>query len=290
MLHARNLDDDAWRATWSSIQATLQAYVPAALRPQAESLLAGCFDERPAAEDPSAIASTEAAEFFGSFASAAGPRDVVERLRERGFEEERLFLECFMTAQRESGRLWQYGRMSVAEEHRRTAIVRTLIDEAGARAPRAAVRAGTLFAACAPTEMHDIGLKAFASLAMLDGWRVSFLGGNLTQDQLFDAVVSEAHDVVAFAASVVPSVCALVPLIARLRRDPRTAHVPILVGGAPFNEFPELAHIVGADATASDAVAGCVCSPACSRAGGAAPSNARPRHRNARPQKRCACP
>ncbi len=256
MLVARGHDDRTLRATWSPLRRVMLARVPVGLRGQVQQLFANCLDDRPGGAECGAIGSDEAAEFFASFSTRAGPRSAVARLNARGLDCGRLFVECFAPAQRESGRLWQYGRMSVAEEHRRTAIVNALIDEIGAAASTTASPQGTLLAACAPLELHDVGLKMFASLARLAGWQVTFLGADLTEDRLFDAIAAKPHDVVAFAASLAPSVCALVPLIARLRGDPRTARIPIVVGGAPFSELPDLAGIVGADAMAPDAVAG----------------------------------
>jgi PAS domain S-box-containing protein len=252
-LVARGFDLPALRATWTALQTVLLERAPPDLTRFIKPLLAVCFDEGDAGERASLVENPEAAEFFRSLSNSWGPRDAVARLNAAGLTPERLFLECFTPAQHESGRLWQYCRMSVEEEHRRTAVVRDLIAEVGAGAPVVSPAKGSLLAASAPQELHDVGLQMVAELARLDGWNVSFLGGNLSEDHLFDAVLHYRPDVVAFSASLTPAVCALVPLIARLKTDSRTAQIPIVAGGAPFAEFQELARIIGADETATDA-------------------------------------
>lgn len=254
MLRARGYDLDEVRATWQAVWSIVRQRAPSVLRGLVAPLATGLDEIDDAAEEPSYLKSAEAASFFRSFEERPGPREIVAGLRGAGMTTERLFLECFTPLQRESGRLWQYGRMSVEEEHRRSAIVNALIHQT-ALPDRTAPAAGSVLLLCAPGEQHDIGLKMIAQLARLDGWDVVLPGRAQTAEQIYVMVLDRRPDVLVLSASLTASVCALVPLIARVKSDPRCAGTAIVVGGAPFVRFPQLARIVGADATAPDAAA-----------------------------------
>lgn len=77
---------------------------------------------------------------------------------------------------RRVGELWESGAFSVAQEHLLSAAVRARLERllADARAP---VR-GTTVLACAPGELHDIGLLTIAVALRADGWRVTYLGAS----------------------------------------------------------------------------------------------------------------
>jgi MerR family transcriptional regulator, light-induced transcriptional regulator len=75
---------------------------------------------------------------------------------------------------RRVGDLWADGRLSVAQEHLYSTAVRARLERLLAD-PRAAVR-GVAVLACAPGELHDIGLLTIAVALRADGWRVTYLG------------------------------------------------------------------------------------------------------------------
>ena len=255
MLERRSYANGMLDATWAAIWSIVEARVPARLRPYVAPLAAGCARSVDAGEgEESFISTPEAAAFFSALSSASGPRSALAALRANGLSQQRLYLECLTPVQRESGRLWELGQMSVAEEHRRTAIVRTLISD-GALPALTAPTQGSLVLLRAPTEQHDIGLKMIAHLARLEGWDVALLERALSEDEIVAAVCDRRPDVVAFSASLTSSVARLVPLIARLKCDPLLEDIAILAGGAPFIAFPQLAGIIGADGTAPDAEA-----------------------------------
>jgi PAS domain S-box-containing protein len=254
MLRARGYDPAVLRATWRAVWSIVAQRLPRALKTLVPPLAASLDDVDGALDEPSFIAGAHADALFRAFEQRRAPRAVVAGLRTAGVAPDRLFVDCLTPVQRESGRLWQYGRMSVAEEHRRTAIVTALIYEA-ALPDRARPVGGSLLLAAAPGDQHDIGLKMIAQLARLDGWDVALPDCPQTEEQIYVAILDRRPDVVALSASLTAGVCALVALIARLRSDPRCAGTKIVAGGAPFVAFPQLAHVIGADATAPDAAA-----------------------------------
>jgi MerR family transcriptional regulator, light-induced transcriptional regulator len=81
------------------------------------------------------------------------------------------------------GDAWSTGELTVAQEHAASAKVRARLDRMLADA-RGGVR-GTAVLACAPGELHDLGLLMLAVLLRADGWCVEFLGASTPVEQAF---------------------------------------------------------------------------------------------------------
>jgi DNA-binding transcriptional MerR regulator len=79
-----------------------------------------------------------------------------------------------LPAMREIGNRWQSGKVSVAQEHFATGVLRERMLSLGRNwgagvGPRALL-------ACPPAELHDLGLVAFGVVLRDRGWRVTYLG------------------------------------------------------------------------------------------------------------------
>lgn len=197
-------------------------------------------------------------EAFDSYLAAvrSGDRrkafDVVRRGREAGLPLGTFYLQVFQPALREIGRLWQENLLSVAEEHLATAItqaamLRMYLEED----PR---RGGpTLLAACTENERHEIGLRMLCDLLDLEGWETYFLGAAVPRESLIELLRDRDADVLALSASIAPHLPHLRSTIAAVREALGPERPLIMVGGRPFLERPDLAHALGADATAADA-------------------------------------
>lgn len=96
----------------------------------------------------------------------------------------------------------------------------------------------------------------FADLLDLAGWDAYQVGGNVPLEAVLSTVVDRKPDLLAISATLAPSIPAVAEAVLALRADPRSAGVPILVGGSAFLSDPALALRLGADAYAPDADAG----------------------------------
>lgn len=142
-------------------------------------------------------------------------------------------LECVLAdviapALRWAGDAWHGGRLSIAQEHAVTATVRSRLDQLLADA-RGGVR-GIAVLACAPGELHDIGLLMLAVLLRGDGWRVEYLGADLPVRQAVDFAGELGASVLCLSAARLES-------LTRLREELRSLGVPppahvVLGGGA----------------------------------------------------------
>jgi MerR family transcriptional regulator, light-induced transcriptional regulator len=102
-----------------------------------------------------------------------------------------------------------------------------------------------------PGEQHTFGLVMVAEFFRRAGWDV-WSGPPASRGELVRIVRNEWFAVVGFSASCDTRLDALAAGIHAVRRASRNPAVGVLVGGPVFVEHPELATLIGADATAVD--------------------------------------
>jgi len=170
----------------------------------------------------------------------------------RGLEAEALLAEVLAPAQRELGRLWHLGRLTIAEEHRGTEITREELERIR-RERRPARATGPVAVVCAaPGEVHSLAARFAATLLEGQGWQVDSLGEAPPEGELVAWVRRRRPRLVALSVTLdanLDGAAALGRALGTL--EPRPA---LLIGGAAVaGRAPaELA----ADALAEDAAAG----------------------------------
>ncbi|WP_317995478.1 cobalamin-dependent protein [Vulcanimicrobium alpinum] len=249
---ARGLDPAVARRVWSRFFNVLGVNVPVPHRARIRAIAQHALQDGDAAAhaalSPLARRYVEAVD-----RSVAESRALLHDARGGGMSVAELYDGVLAPAMQETGRQWEAATIGIAHERRRTSATRERIAELRDRPRPHARRLGTIFAACAPGEDHDIGLRMVANLAEDAGWDVAFLGARVPAVQIVAGALAARPDVIALSASLTLTVSALVPLIASLRAHPELGGVPIVVGGGPFAAFRDLHAVVGADATAVDA-------------------------------------
>ena len=105
--------------------------------------------------------------------------DALEQLLEHAFAVHPLAIalgEVAVPLLERIGESWAEGALSVAQEHLFSAAVRTHLERLLADS-RGGVR-GMAVLACAPGELHDLGLLMLAVSLRADGWNVAYLGAD----------------------------------------------------------------------------------------------------------------
>lgn len=125
----------------------------------------------------------------------------------------------------ELGERWSSGEASVGQEHFATNVLRgRLLGLArgwgGGDGPRALL-------ACAPGELHDLGLISFGVALRLRGWRITFLGTDTPTDTLVSAAHDLRPDLVVVTATTTRRLTSLVETLRRLNRES-----PVAIAGA----------------------------------------------------------
>lgn len=187
---------------------------------------------------------------------------VVREVLDRGVSPQRVAAHLLVPAQVEVGRRWEAGEVSVAEEHQVTDLTHTCLSILGALRPARPLEPDSprLVAATVGDEGHGLGLRLLADTMEQAGWWVEYLGSGVPDDVLVAHVARVRPLVLALSATVGEHVGAAGDLVGRLRRDPATAAVRVLVGGRAVQGRPDLLETIGADgwaATPEEAVAVC---------------------------------
>ena len=103
-----------------------------------------------------------------------------------------------------------------------------------------------------PGEQHGLGISMVVQFFRRAGWDV-WNEPVATSADLLDMVRQQSLALVGISVSCSERLEALASDIRAIRRVSRNSRVRIMVGGPIFAEHPQLASMVGADATAADA-------------------------------------
>lgn len=157
------------------------------------------------------------------------------------------YLEVLLPAQREVGRLWHLGELTVAEEHMVTSATLRSMSVIASNSPAAPSNGRTVIVAAVAGNVHDVGLRALADLFQLAGWRPIFVGADVPLQDLPTLLAYFEADLLMLGATLATHVPRVEQAIAAIR-DRCERPVKIVVGGAAFDEAPDLWKRIGADA------------------------------------------
>jgi MerR family transcriptional regulator, light-induced transcriptional regulator len=154
-----------------------------------------------------------------SFAEAEG-QAALDRLF-GAFTIETVLRDVVMPYLSELGERWASGEVSVAQEHFASNVLRgRLLGLArgwdGGNGPR-------VLLACAPDELHDLGLIAFGLALRRRGWRITFIGPDTPTDTLVDTAQRLDPALVVVSSTARRKLTPLVDILGRLRRHTRVA-------------------------------------------------------------------
>jgi excisionase family DNA binding protein len=163
----------------------------------------------------------------------AEARSHVLELRDRGVPVTALIARLFVPALRAIGAGWEAGDVSIATEHRTTAMVDRLIGELFP-SPRGR-RRGRAVVAALGGDHHSLPTMMAAAALSEDHWHVEHLGSDVPADE----VVRFAEEVAADLVVLTVTNPALQEAAAATSRRLEAADVPTLVGG-PGRSLDEL--------------------------------------------------
>ena len=148
------------------------------------------------------------------------------------------------------GQGWQQGSLSIADEHRVSAVAVRLVGRLGPYFVRRGRQHGTVVVGAAPGDPHSLPVSLLGDLVRAQGYRVVDLGGNVPVASFVSAVAG-ADRVVAAGVSV--SDVDLLEMAGAVVAAVQELGVPVLVGGPATDEAT--AATLGADGWAPDGAA-----------------------------------
>lgn len=159
----------------------------------------------------------------------AGAWSVVESTLAAGVDPAELYLEVLAPALRDIGDGWEAGHLSVADEHRATAVAQRLVGRLGPMMTRRGRKRGTVIVGAPAGDLHGLPCAIVADVLREAGFEVVDLGAN-TPPESFIHAADDASRLVAILLGVTTS--GREREVRTVVRALRRAGVPVLVGGA----------------------------------------------------------
>jgi methanogenic corrinoid protein MtbC1 len=156
-----------------------------------------------------------------------------------------VLLDLVTPAMRAIGTRWEHGELSIADEHRASAVVVRLVSRLGARFARRGVKRGTVVLAAPAGELHAVPVAIAANLLRWSGFDVVELGANTPAAAMVETVVGQPD---LLALGIVCTTDGAVGEVAEAITNVRQASpdTPILLGGAAVAHADQ-ARKLGAD-------------------------------------------
>ncbi len=136
------------------------------------------------------------------------------------------------------GNAWHKGKIPIASEHFATQFCEQHL-MGMVYSSSVPTREGTILAACAPGEMHQIGILSLVIMLRWRGWDVKYFGQNLSLERIQETLSVLKPISLLFSATSRESALALKPLGSILENYPFVKPL-VFIGGMAFQNFPEL--------------------------------------------------
>ncbi|QGG40759.1 B12-binding domain-containing protein [Aeromicrobium yanjiei] len=197
---------------------------------------------------------TASADQYVRAVDAFDPRaasDLVVALLDEGAPMIEIIKHVLGPAQVRTGRLWETGRWSVADEHVATSVTDSALSALTyAATPRAEVPTHHVAVACAEGEWHSMPARMAAAIAGATGRvRVTMLGPSMPARHLHRRLSAGDIDVLALSCTMPTNLIGAAGCVAAAH----DAGVPVIAGGRAFGDSPRRADAIGADRWAHDA-------------------------------------
>ena len=182
-------------------------------------------------------------------------RSVIEETLQSGVPANSVYLHLIWPVMGEIERLQRTDRITSVQEHLATRINRTIVDQLQNKLPRRPLKHKKAAVCCAHDELQELGAQMIADLFESDGWQVRFLGGGLSNDDVFAFINEYAPDVLLVYGTTPKQAPDVRRLIDRVRTVNAWPDMRIVVSGGLFNRAEGLWEEIGADgyaATAAD--------------------------------------
>lgn len=166
-----------------------------------------------------------------------------------------IYLHVFQTSQREIGRMWQTGQISVAQEHYCTAATQLIMSQLYPMIFTNKKIGRRFVATCVGGELHEVGIRMVADFFEMEGWDTYYLGANMPAKSILATIEEQEADVIGISTTMYFNLPVVKDLISALRASMVSRNLKILVGGYPLITSQDLWKQLGADEFAQDAQA-----------------------------------
>jgi methanogenic corrinoid protein MtbC1 len=155
-----------------------------------------------------------------------------------------IYLDIFQPTGYSIGVLWQTNQVSVAQEHLVTAIIERQMGDLHYHFKPKAAKPKTLVIGAVDKENHRVGVRMVADFFEQDGWEVHYLGAAVPTNTFLAMAREMKADLVGLSSQMVFHLPAITDFV-RQADHFGLAGIPIMVGGMPFIQQPDLYNRLG---------------------------------------------
>lgn len=164
---------------------------------------------------------------------------VMEHSLEQGVSANQIYLDIMQPVAYDIGSLWQRNLISIAQEHLATGIIERQMGQLHTYFVPRTVKGRTLVLGCVEGELHRVGARMVADFFEQDGWKVAYLGASTPVEEIAGIAREVQADLIGLSTQVSLHLPRIVDLVRAL--DQRgMAGLPIIAGGLPFIQQPDL--------------------------------------------------
>jgi methanogenic corrinoid protein MtbC1 len=181
------------------------------------------------------------AAYLEAMRSGSGRRadQVVEEGLEQRVSPNQIYLDIFQPVAYEIGKLWQRNQFTVAQEHLATAIIERQMGQLHPYFVSEKSRQRTVVLGSISGELHRVGVRMVADFFEQDGWTVYYLGATTPVEE-FVGMARDVHaDLIGISTQMVFNIPQVSNVVQELDRR-GLAGMPVIVGGLPFTQQPDL--------------------------------------------------
>lgn len=182
----------------------------------------------------------------------SGARELLEEAADLNISPESLLIDVFWPTYEQVENLFRNDQLTLLAHNMATRLLRVLVDQNAARLRPTEESRRSVFAVCGPNEADELGAQMAVDLLEASGFRVSFAGGGIPNDEIMGLLHNNKPDVLLFFASAPGDLPGIRTLIDTVGEIGACRDLQICVGGGVFNRADDLAEEIGADLWASD--------------------------------------
>lgn len=154
---------------------------------------------------------------------------IVEDLLSQKVDIKDIYVDLFQRSMYHVGKMWEQGRMSIADEHLGTEITKCLMNKyASTVAPSVKINK-TVLVSCVDKEYHELGARMAADVFELNGWRTYFLGACTPTREILKFIEVKKPDVIGLSFNFYMNLLRLYEVIDHILKE--FPNQQIIVGG-----------------------------------------------------------
>lgn len=156
--------------------------------------------------------------------------DLVQDLLQDKWSLIRIYLEVFSPALSHVGRLWEEGKVNVAQEHMATQITIRQMEKLRFQQRLPKLSHLRVMVGCVEGERHHVGSMMMADLFRVEGYAVDYLGADVPTKDLVEMVKIRRPDLLGISVTLdsnLSKAAALMELVSELTKCPK-----VVVGGS----------------------------------------------------------